>query len=374
MIPPVDPAAEYAALRDEIDAAVAEVLASGQFIGGPHVADFEAEFAAFLGVEHVVSVANGTDALEIALTACGVTAGDIVAVPAFTFAATVEALVRAGATPLLIDIAEDDFAIDVRALTAALRDGDRVRAVLPVHLYGHPADMETLLALRAEHGFALIEDAAQAHGARCQIDGARRRIGGLGDAACFSFYPTKNLGAAGDAGAIATNSVEIARTARLIANHGDISKYEHALADGRNSRLDALQAAILRIKLRRLDEWNEARRRIAATYAAGLADANLRLPRERAGAESVFHQFTVRVADRDRVQRELREHGIAAGIHYPRAIHQQPGFAHFAAPGATYPIAEQAAAEVLCLPMYPLMRAEDVQTVIAALRDIVGTR
>jgi dTDP-4-amino-4,6-dideoxygalactose transaminase len=330
MIPPVDPAGEYAALRGEIDAALREVLTSGQFVGGPQLAAFEAEFAAFLETGHAVGVANGTDAIEIALAACGVGAGDVVAVPAFTFAATVEAVVRTGATPLLIDVAEDDFAIDVPLLAQRLRGGATVRAVLPVHLYGHPADMEALLALRDEYGFALIEDAAQAHGARCQIEGERRRVGSIGDAACFSFYPTKNLGAAGDAGAITTGSDTVARTARLIANHGDVSKYEHALADGRNSRLDALQAAILRVKLRRLDEWNQARRRIAAAYGSGLVGARLRLPRERPGAESVFHQYTVRVAERDRVQsigpvhRVPRGRGRRVRLRHPRRGEPRP--------------------------------------------------
>lgn len=373
MIPPVDPAGEYAALRDEIDAALRDVFASGQFIGGPQVAAFEDELAAFVGATHAVGVANGTDALEIALAACGVGDGDLVAVPAFTFAATVEAVVRAGATPLLVDIGEEDFAIDVAALAARLQRGPGIRAVLPVHLYGHPADMQALLALRRQHGFALVEDAAQAHGARCTIDGQPRRVGGIGDVTCFSFYPTKNLGAAGDAGAITTGDETIARAARLIANHGDVAKYEHTLADGRNSRLDALQAAILRIKLRRLDEWNAARRRIAAAYDAGLAGAALRLPRQRPGAECVFHQYTVRVADRDRVQSELRGRGIVAGVHYPRAIHQQPGFARFAENDG-YPVATRAAAEVLCLPIFPLMKEADTQAVIAALLDIVGRR
>ncbi len=373
MIPPVDPAGEYEALKKEIDAAVRGVLSSGQFIGGAEVTTFEEEFAAFLETDHVVGVGNGTDALEIALAACGVGPGDLVAVPAFTFAATVEAVVRVGATPLLVDIIESDFGIDVQALADHLRNGTEIKAVIPVHLYGHPADMEGLLELRKQHGLIIIEDAAQAHGARCQIGGERKRVGSLGDAACFSFYPTKNLGGAGDGGAIATADSEIARKARLIANHGDAGKYEHVLADGRNSRLDALQAAILRIKLPHLDEWNTARRRIAAHYTAGLAGADIRLPRERPGAESVFHQYTIRVDDRDRVQSELRERNIAAGVHYPSAIHQQAGFARFADGSRGYENAVNAAREVLCLPMYPLMDLDAAEVVQRTLLEILGS-
>ncbi len=366
MIPPVDPAGEYRALQKEIDAALRDVLSSGQFIGGAEVAAFEQELAAFIETDHVVGVGNGTDALEIALVACGVECGDTVAVPAFTFAATVEAVVRVGAVPLLLDIVDSDFAIDVQALAEHLRAGTDIKAVIPVHLYGHPANMEALLGLREQHGLIVIEDAAQAHGARCQIGGERKRVGSLGDAACFSFYPTKNLGGAGDGGAIATADNEIARKARLIATHGDASKYEHVLADGRNSRLDAIQAAILRIKLRHLDEWNSARRRIAALYTAGLASTGAALPRERPGAESVFHQYAIRVEDRDRVQAELRERDIIAGIHYPRAIHQHPGFARFAKNPDDFPNARKAAREVLCLPIFPLMTTEQAEAVIDA--------
>lgn len=368
MIPPVDPAGEYAALEKEIDAAVGAVLSSGHFVGGGEVSGFEEELAAFLETDHVVGVGNGTDALEIALAACGIGPGDTVAVPAFTFAATVEAVVRVGAAPLLLDVVECDFAIDVQALGERLRAGTPIKAVIPVHLYGHPADMEGLLDLRAEYGLKIVEDAAQAHGARCQIGGQRRRVGSLGDAACFSFYPTKNLGAAGDAGAIATADDEIARRARLIANHGDASKYEHVLADGRNSRLDAIQAAILRIKLPHLDGWNASRRKIAARYSAALADRGVRLPRERPGAESVFHQYAIRLDERDRVQNDLRARDVIAGVHYPRAIHQQPGFASFAAESETYPNATKAAREVLCLPIFPLMKPEQTEAVIDALK------
>ncbi len=372
MIAPVDPAGEYKALKKRIDAAVREVLASGQFIGGVHVEGFEQEFAAFLGAAHAVGVANGTDALEVALAACGIGTGDNVAVPAFTFAATVEAVVRVGATPIIYDITESDFSIDVHAVGESIRAGQSIAAVIPVHLYGHPADMEGLLALQSEHGFKIVEDAAQSHGARIQIGGERKRVGRLGTFGCFSFYPTKNLGAAGDAGAIVTNDEALAARARLIANHGDAAKYTHVLPDGRNSRLDAIQAAILRIKLEHLDEWNSSRRRIAARYTQALDGVDARLPSERPGAESVFHQYALRIANRDQVLAKLREQGIAAGVHYPIAIPDQEGFADYADDHAQYPTARRAADEVLCLPIYPLMKDSDVETVIEAITALLA--
>ncbi len=370
----MNPAAEYQSLKDEIDDALRRVLTSGRFIGGPEVEGFESELATFVDADHVVGVGNGTDALEIALAACGIGAGHNVAVPAFTFAATIEAVVRCGATPLILDVADRDLTIDVGTLGAALRDGLAIDAVIPVHLYGQPAEMEALLGLRAEHGFKIVEDAAQAQGARCRLNGRLARVGALGDAGCFSFYPTKNLAAAGDAGAIATNDPAIAARARLIANHGDASKYEHVLSDGRNSRLDAIQAAILRIKLRHLDTWNDNRRRIAALYSERLADSGLdsRLPSERSGSECVFHQYALRLGERDRVLEALHESGVAAAVHYPRALHQQQGFASYA-PQSRLPVSEDAAGSVLCLPIHPLMGAEHVETNCDAVVRAAGT-
>ena len=367
-VPLLDLAAEVRALRDEIDTALRRVIDAAAFIGGAEVAAFERELAAFLGVAHVVGVANGTDALEIALQAAGVGPGDTVAVPAFTFAATVEAVVRAGARPLLIDVDEADLTIDAAALATALHR-QRVRAVLPVHLYGQPADMDVLTAAARAHDALVIEDAAQAHGARGTVAGRVVRAGALGDAGCFSFYPTKNLGAMGDGGALCSNDERFAATARLIAHHGDAGKYEHVRADGRNSRLDALQAAVLRVKLPHLERWNERRRAIARRYDEGLADLPLRLPRPRAGTTCVFHQYTVRTPRRDAVAAALRVRSIATGIHYPRAIHQQPGFRSLA--GDPLPVAEAAARQVLCLPMSPHLSDAAVDEVIAALRDVL---
>jgi dTDP-4-amino-4,6-dideoxygalactose transaminase len=361
-VPLLDLGAEIRSLRAEIDAALRRVLDSCAFIGGPEVAAFESDLAAFLGARHVVAVANGTDALEIALQAAGIGAGDNVAVPAFTFAATVEAVVRVGARPLLIDVDATDLCIDIASLAAALQR-HAVRAVLPVHLYGQPADMESLLAVAGAHGALVIEDAAQAHGAVCA---GGRRAGTLGRAGCFSFYPTKNLGALGDGGALCTDDDGLAATARLIANHGEAAKYEHVRPDGRNSRLDALQAAVLRVKLPHVDTWNERRRALAHRYDEALADLPLRLPAERSGTRCVFHQYTVRTPRRDEVAASLRARGIATGIHYPRALHQQPGFRFPAAGGLG--VATAAAREVLCLPMSPHLPAGAVDEVAAALR------
>jgi len=366
-VPLLDLGAEVRSLRAEIDAALRRVLDSCAFIGGPEVAAFESELAAFLGTRHVVTVANGTDALEIALQAAGLGAGDIVAVPAFTFAATVEAVVRIGARPLLIDVDDADLCIDLASLDAALRH-HHIRAILPVHLYGQPADMTALLPLAHQHGATVIEDAAQAHGAVCA---GGRRAGTVGRAGCFSFYPTKNLGAFGDGGALCSDHDDLAATARLIANHGEAAKYEHVRPDGRNSRLDALQAAVLRVKLPHLESWNERRRALAYRYAEALAGLPLRLPRERPDTRCVFHQYTVRTPRRDEVAATLRARGIATGIHYPRALHQQPGFRFPAAGGLR--VAETAAREVLCLPMSPHLPEAAVDAVATALGAILGS-
>lgn len=370
-IPLLDLAAQYRELRSEIDAAIARVVESCGFIGGKEVAGFEREFAAHLDARHVIGVANGTDALEVALQACGVGPGDTVLTVPFTFAATVEAIIRVGATPLFADIRDDDCTIDLDSAAEIFRRHP-VKAVIPVHLYGHPADMDRLLPLARAHGACVVEDAAQAHGATCMVDGRRRRIGALGDAGCFSFYPTKNLGAMGDAGAVVCNRDDIAARVRLLANHGDAGKYRHVLPNGRNSRLDAIQAAVLRIKLRRLDAWNDQRRAVARRYAELLAALPIRLPTERAGVESVYHQYAVRVADRDRVRTALTARGIGTAIHYPLALHQQDGFRHLGFGPGAFPVAERCAAEVLSLPVSPHLDPAALALVAAALAETCG--
>jgi dTDP-4-amino-4,6-dideoxygalactose transaminase len=274
--------------------------------------------------------------------------------------------VRSGATPLLVDIG-DDFTLDIDAAAAVLA-AKKVKAIIAVHLYGHPADLARLLPLARAHGAAVVEDAAQAHGATCLVDGRRQRVGSLGDVGCFSFYPTKNLGAMGDAGAVVSQRQDLAERMRLIANHGEQTKYEHLIPDGRNSRLDALQAAVLRIKLPHLDAWNAARRAVAARYQSGLAGLPIALPRVRDGVEPVWHQYAVRSLQRTDLQRRLTERGIGTGIHYPKPLHLQPGYASLGYRDGAFPVAEAAAREVLSLPMSPFLSDAQVDEVIAAVR------
>lgn len=365
-VPLLDLAAEYRGLRAEIDAAVARAIDRTAFVGGDEVTGFEAEFAAYLGAGHALGVANGSDAIEIALQALGVGPGDVVLTVPFTFAATVEAIVRCGAAPLFADIGAD-FNLDVDAAEQALRTRP-VTAIIAVHLYGQPADLDRLLPLARRHGVALIEDAAQAHGARCLVGGEWRRAGTVGDAGCFSFYPTKNLGAMGDAGAVVTNRAELAARMRLIANHGAPARYAHVIADGRNSRLDALQAAVLRIKLRHLDAWNSARRAAAARYDAALTELPLALPAARAGVEHVYHQYAVRSRRREALQAALGARRIGTAVHYPLPLHLQDGYRHLGWDAGAFPAAEAAAAEVLSLPMSPFLTAAQIDEVVAAVR------
>jgi dTDP-4-amino-4,6-dideoxygalactose transaminase len=334
------------------------------------VRGFEAEFAAYLGAPHAVGVGNGSDALELALQGLGIGAGDTVVTVPFTFAATLEAIVRVGARPLLVDVA-DDLTLDIDATAAAFAAAD-VRAVIAVHLYGQPADMERLMPLARRHGVAVIEDAAQAHGAWCSVAGVRRRAGTIGDAGCFSFYPTKNLGAMGDAGALVTTSDDLAARVRLLAAHGEASKYTHVIPNGRNSRLDALQAAVLRVKLPHLDAWNARRRAVAARYDDGLAGLPLTLPRTRAGVEHVHHQYAPRSRARDRLLAALGARGIGTGIHYPKALHLQPGYAGLGHAPGSFPVAEAAANEVFSLPMSPFLGDAQVDEVIAAVRAAIS--
>jgi len=366
-VPFVDLTPENASVRAEIDAAITRVVDQAAFIGGEAVAAFEREFAAFLGAPHAIGVANGTDALELALQALEIGRGDAVLTVPFTFAAPLEAIVRCGATPLLADVG-DDFTLDVAA-AAALLASRSVKAIIAVHLYGMPADLDRLLPLARAHGAALIEDAAQAHGAWCEVGGQRRRVGSVGDVACFSFYPTKNLGAMGDGGAVVTPRDDIAARVRLLAAHGERSKYEHVIPDGRNSRLDALQAAVLGVKLRRLDAWNEARRAVAHHYNTGLAGAALRLPSERRGSIAVYHQYVIRAAARDRLCAALDARGVGTGLHYPHPLHLQEGFRHLGYGPGSLPVAERCAAEVVSLPMSPFLSQEQIAHVVDAVRE-----
>ena len=364
MIPQTDPKAAYLEQQAEIDAAIQRQLASGWYILGKEVQGFEAEFAAYLGLAHGIGVANGTDALVLALKGLGIGPGDQVATVAHTAVATVVAVEQTGARPVLIDIDPLTYTMDPAALDAAFAAYPDIKAVVPVHLYGQPADLPAILAIARRHGAKLIEDCAQAHGAK--LDG--RTLGTWGDVACFSLYPTKNLGALGDGGIIATGDQGLATDLKALRQY---VWREHYVSDlvGMNSRLDELQAAILRVKLTALDRWNARRRAIALAYDAGLAGIGLGLPVARAGAEHVYHQYAVRSADRDGLKARLRERGVASNIHYPVPVHRQSAYRDRLLVGpAGLGQTEQAAAEVLSLPMYPQLGDAAVAEVISAVR------
>lgn len=331
-------------LGEELGAAVQRVLDRGWFVLGPEVEAFEAMFARFHGVQHAVGVANGTDAIELALRASGIGAGDEVITVSHTAVATICAIERAGARPILVDIDPETFTIDPEAAAAAV--GPNTRALLVVHLYGHPAEMAPLVDLARRHRLLLVEDCAQAHGARA--DG--KLVGTLGDIAAFSFYPTKNLGACGDGGAVLTNNGHLAERLRRLRSYGQTSRYEH-LERGINSRLDEIQAAILQVKLTRLEECNRQRRQISAWYTEMLPD-RLVVPVERPWAQHVFHLYVVRCPERDLLRARLEERGIGTLVHYPVPVHLQKAYADLGYARGSLPQTEKAAAEVLSLPLY----------------------
>jgi dTDP-4-amino-4,6-dideoxygalactose transaminase len=361
-IPLVDLRAAHLEVADEIARGIDGVLASGAFIKGPDVAAFEQEFAAFCGASHCVGLANGTDAIELALRAADVPAGAEVVVPANTFVATAEAILRAGARPAFADVDPDYLLLDPASAAKAL--GPDAAAVVPVHLYGQLAPMNVLADLARQHGLAVIEDAAQSHGAtHCG-----RPSGAFGLAAATSFYPGKNLGAYGDAGAVVTNSDSLARRIRLLGDHGSDTKYVHAEL-GFNSRLDSLQAVVLRAKLRRLADWNERRRSAAAVYGELLDGLDeVVLPQAAPDNVHVWHLYVVQVPSRDRVLEELHRLGVRAGIHYPTPVHLQPAFRRYGYRPGDFPVAEAAAARIVSLPIYPHITRDQQRAVADALR------
>jgi dTDP-4-amino-4,6-dideoxygalactose transaminase len=365
-IPLVDLAAQQAEVAVEVAAGWQEILDRSSFVGGPHVAAFESEYADFIGTSHCVGVGNGTDAIEIALRAFGVGPGDECIVPANTFVATAEAVSRAGAAPVLVDCADDDtYLIDTAAVQAAVTP--RTRAILPVHLYGQPAPVELLTPIAEQAGACIVEDAAQSQGAR--RDGVR--AGSLGQAAATSFYPGKNLGAYGDAGAVLTNSAEASARMRMIRDHGSPRKYEHETL-GFNSRMDALQAVVLSAKLRRLDKWNEGRRTAAARYDEMLAEIpGVTLPRTLAGNEHVWHLYVVRVRNRDRVLQELQAAGAGAGIHYPVPVHLTGAYAGLGYAEGAFPVAERVSREILSLPLFAEITVGQQERIVSVLRGAV---
>lgn len=387
IVPFVDLRSQHEEVRGEIEAAIAGLIDRSSFIGGEALTRFEGNFARYLGVKEVLGVANGTDALWLSLAALGVGARDAVITVPNTFIATVEAITRLGAYPLFVDIDLATATMDVELArqllkqecrqeddgrTMHLRTGRRVAALLPVHLYGLPANMPALIELAKEYDLPIVEDAAQAHGARCLLDGQWKRVGALGVAAGFSFYPAKNLGAMGDAGAVATNDPELAAKMRWLRDHGQSERYIHVTAEGWNSRLDAIQAAVLDIKLKHLDRWNAARRVAAAHYRKAMEALPLVLPVEPPYAEPIYQVFVVRAPDRDLLKRELEVRGIGTGLHYPVPLHLQQAYRHLGLGPGSFPNAEESARTVLSLPMHPGLKPAQIEQVAQACREILG--
>ncbi len=362
MIPFGDLRLQYNSIKVELDLAVQGVLSDGWFILGKNVSAFEVEFAQFCNASHGIGVGNGTDALQLALMACGVQPGDEVITSPLSATFTALAISAVGAVPRFVDIDPETYTLDSHGLEAAL--GPRTKAVIPVHLYGQPADMDPILTFAREHGLLIIEDAAQAHGAKYKS----RHVGTIGDVGCFSFYPSKNLGAFGDAGFVLTNNAEIAERVRMLRNGGQKTRYDHELI-GMNSRLDELQAAILRVKLRYLERWNRRRQHIAALYTALLGDSEVEPPVEMAGIEHVYHLYVIRCTDRDDLQKYLEERGVQTIVHYPTPIHLQPAYRDLGKGPGSFPVAERCAQQVLSLPIYPELTDTRVRQVASYLLD-----
>ena len=362
MIPFLNLRSQYLDIKDEIAAAIDVTLESGQYVRGDEVARFESEFAAYSGARYGVAVNSGTSALHLAMLAAGIGPGDEVITVPFTFVATVAAITYAGAQPVLVDVDPQTLTLDVNQLEAAITS--RTKAIIPVHLYGHPADLDPILEIGKRHGVPVIEDACQAHGAEYK----GHRIGGLGAFGCFSFYPGKNLGAYGEGGIVVTNDPEAVRTLRMLRDWGQEKKYNHVLK-GFNYRMDGLQGSILRVKLRHLERWTDARRNRAERYRELLADADVTTPVELPYARHVYHTYTVRSSERDELQRMLLSNGVHTNIHYPIPVHLQPAYADLGYKAGDFPVAERAAREVLSLPMYPELSYTDQQLVAAAVRQ-----
>ena len=360
MIPLVDLRAQHREIIDELTAEVRLVIENAQFILGPKVAALERDFAEYCGVAHAVAVNSGTSAIHLALLAAGVGRGDEVITVPHTFVATVAAIRYTGATPVFVDVRPDTLTMDPAQLRDAITP--RAKAIIPIHLYGHPADMDPILAIAREHTLTVIEDSAQAHGAA--YHGAR--TGSLGHLGCFSFYPSKNLGACGEGGIITTNNDDSAKQLRMFRDWGAETKNVHVLR-GYNYRLEGIQGAILTVKLRRLEAWNDRRRQIAEMYRVGLAGTGITLPIELPAHRHVYHLYVVRTKNRRQLQDRLKTAGIETGIHYPTPVHLQPAHSDLKYRAGAFPISENAAETILSLPMFPELRDEQVQAVIDAV-------
>jgi dTDP-4-amino-4,6-dideoxygalactose transaminase len=365
VIPFVDLRAQYREIQEEVEEAVARVLADAAYVLGSEVESFESEFADYCGAAHGVALNSGTSALHLALLAAGVGPGDEVITVPFTFIATAAAIRYVGATPVFVDIDPVSYTLDPARLEAAITS--RTKALIPVHLYGHPVDMDPVLEIARHRGLHVIEDAAQAHGSIYK----GRLAGGLGDFGCFSFYPTKNLGACGEGGIVVTRDPERASRVRMLRDWGQTSKHRHELL-GFNYRMDGIQGAILRVKLRRLERWTEMRRAHATRYDKELADSGVSTPVEMPWARHVYHAYTVRSPRRDALREALAEEDIQSAVHYPVPVHLQPIFADLGCSRGDFPNAEAAAEEVLCLPIFPELPADAPERVAACIRGALG--
>ena len=363
----LDLKAQYHSIKPEIDGAIARVLDSGQFVLGSEVAEFEREFAAYCGASHCIALNSGTSALHLALLAAGVGPDDEVITVPFTFVASVAAITYTGARPVLVDIDPQSFTIDVPAIEAAITP--RTKAILVVHLYGQAADMDPIMEIARRHGLVVIEDAAQAHGAKYK----GRPVGSIGDMACFSFYPGKNLGAYGEGGAVTTSNPEYERSVRMLRDWGQDAKYHHVLR-GFNYRMEAFQGAILRVKLRHLERWTEARRALAGKYNELLGDSGVERPKEMSWARHVYHVYTLRSGDRDGLRAALQEDGIQTGVHYPVPVHLQPAYADLGYERGAFPHSEAAAKQVLSIPLYPELSPAAVAEVAAAVNKAAARK
>jgi len=376
-VPFVDLKTQYKQIEHEVLPMITEAMANGAFIGGPQVLNFEAEFAEFCDSAYCAGVNSGTDALRFALMVVGVGPDDEVITVPNTFIATTEAISQVGATPAFVDIDEQTYNMDPNKLDEYLKSrnrqsaiGNRIRAVIPVHLYGQPADMDPIVEIALDHNLAVVEDACQAHGALYK----GRKAGSLSTVGCFSFYPGKNLGAYGEGGAIVTQDEETANKIRMLRDHGQAKKYFHDM-EGYNGRLDAIQAGVLRIKLKRLSDWNQSRREHAALYNELLSDTDgITLPFEADFARSVYHLYVILVDDREGLQKLLGDKGIATGLHYPLPLHLQKAYEHLDYKEGSFPVTEKVAKTLLSLPMYPELTRQQIEYVAASIKEFMNHR
>jgi dTDP-4-amino-4,6-dideoxygalactose transaminase len=361
-VPPINLAAQYESIKSELDEAVGAVMASGMYVQGAEVEKLEEEYARYIGTAHAVACSSGTTALKLALMAAGVGPGDEVITAANTFIATAGAIIHAGAKPVFADVDPITCNMDPGALEGALTD--KTKAIIPVHLYGHAMDMDPVVEIAKDRGLVLLEDAAQAHGATYKGTMA----GSIGHAGCFSFYPTKNLGACGEAGAVVTNSSEMARKMKLLRDHGSESKYVHGFI-GYNDRMDALQASILRVKLRHLDDWVDARRSHGERYNSALEEVPVETPQQMPYAKAVYHLYVIRCSFRDKLAEFLKSRDVGVAFHYPVPLHMQPALAHLGYKQGDFPVAERHALRLLSLPMFPELTPDQVSYVCEVVEE-----